>query len=184
MSVVYPAFVSTLGSDPEDWSTIGHPIIPVGLRFDEGRGKWFKLPCVSWKLATTDAGQIAEWRRQWPEALPAIPLRYADLVVVDADRREGIDGVAAVTGIGPLGPHSRVSTPSGGVHLVFAQPDPPITSRFRWADGVEVLGSSSLLTCYDLEELAFPRVAPRAKLPKMFWQARDGSADETNGTPR
>ena len=76
-----------------------------------------------------------------------------------------------------LGPHSCITTPSGGVHLVFAQPDPPITSRFRWCEGVEVLGSSSLLTCYDLEELAFPRVAPRAKLPRMFWQARDVSCE-------
>jgi hypothetical protein len=30
-----------------------------------------------------------------------------------------------------------------------------------------------LLTCYDLEALQFPRVAPRAVLPEMFWKPKD-----------
>jgi hypothetical protein len=56
--------------------------------------------------------------------------------------------------------------------LVFAQPPKPITGRFKWCEGVEVLGEGCLLTCYDLEELKFPHVAPRAVLPKMFWKPR------------
>jgi hypothetical protein len=59
------------------------------------------------------------------------------------------------------------------LHLVFAQPNPTIRGRFNWCEGVEVLGEGCLLTCYDLEELRFPHVAPRAVLPKMFWQPRD-----------
>ena len=117
------------------------------------------------------------------DALPAIPLRKTNLCVVDADRRDAVDGVAQITDLGPLGPHSRIATPSGGLHLVFAQPDSPITSKFTWCAGVEVLGSASLLTCYDLEELKFPHVAPRAVLPKMFRQPRADVGDEARRTP-
>jgi hypothetical protein len=117
---------------------------------------------------------IEWWWRRWPDAWPGIPLAKVGFAVVDADRRDGIDGVAQVTDLGPLGPHSRIATPSGGLHLVFAQPPKPITGRFKWCEGVEVLGEGCLLTCYDLEELKFPHVAPRAVLPKMFWKPRDG----------
>jgi Primase C terminal 2 (PriCT-2) len=48
---------------------------------------------------------------------------------------------------------------------------------------VEVLGTSSLLTCYDLKELLFPRVAPRAVLPKMFRKAREDAA-KGDGCPQ
>jgi hypothetical protein len=141
------------------------PIIPVRVCRDGDR--WHKQPMVGWDLATTNEITIRSWWSDWPDALPAIPLRRTNWAVIDADRREGVDGVAQVTGLGPLGPHSRITTPSGGLHLVFAQPDPPIT-KLNWCEGVEVLGTSCLLTCYDLEELKFPFVAPRAVLPEMF----------------
>src|SRR6516162_1592416 len=122
---------------------------------------------AGWDLATTNEITIRSWWSDWPDALPGIPLARMNWAVVDADRREGVDGVAQVTGLGPLGPHSRIATPSGGLHLVFAQPDPPI-SKLNWCEGVEILGTSCLLTCYDLDELRFPHVAPRAVLSEMF----------------
>jgi hypothetical protein len=149
----------------------GFPIIPVRVCRDGER--WRKQPLREWDLATTNEATIKSWWSECPDALPAIPLRKTNWVVVDADRRDGIDGVAAVTNIGCLGPHSKIATPSGGLHLVFEQPNPPIHGRFKWCEGVEILGASCLLTCYDLEELKFPFVAPRAILPKMFWQPRD-----------
>jgi hypothetical protein len=147
----------------------GFEIIPVQVRRNGDR--WHKMPMARWKDATTKKAVIASWWSDWPDALPAIPLEKTNWAVVDADRREGVDGVAQVTGLGPLGPHSRIATPSGGLHLVFAQPSPPIT-KLSWCDGVEILGTSCLLTCYDLEELKFPHVAPRAVLPEMFRRAR------------
>jgi hypothetical protein len=166
-------------TNPLGFADLGHRIIPVELR--EENGKWRKHPLREWDQATTDHAVIAWWWRLYPNALPAIPLRYSNLVVVDADKREGIDGVAKVTNIGPLGPHSRVNTPSGGVHLVFAQPKERIENRFRWCEGVEIIGSSGLLTCYDLDELAFPRVAPRAILPERFWKPVEGEGKQ-NGS--
>jgi hypothetical protein len=145
------------------------PIIPVRVYRDGER--WRKQPMVGWDLATTKEITIRSWWSDWPDALPAIPLKKTNLCAVDADKREGVDGVAAVTGLGPLGPHSRIATPSGGLHLVFAQPPEPIT-KLDWCEGVEVLGTSCLLTCYDLDELRFPFVAPRAVLPEMFRKPR------------
>jgi hypothetical protein len=149
----------------------GFPIIPVRLSHDGER--WRKQPMTTWDQATSNEVTIEWWWRKWPDALPGIPLARVNWAVVDADRREGVDGVAQVTDLGPLGPHSRIATPSGGLHLVFAQPPKPITGRFKWCEGVEVLGEGCLLTCYDLEELKFPHVAPRAVLPEMFWRPRD-----------
>jgi hypothetical protein len=101
--------------------------------------------------------------------LPGIPLRLTDLVVVDADTREAVEEMRALR---MLGPHSKIATPSGGLHLVFAQPAERI-GKFRWSEGIEILGTSSLLTIYDVEELKFPRVAPRAVLPEMFRRPRE-----------
>ena len=145
------------------------PIIPVRVYRDGER--WRKQPMASWDLATTKEITIRLWWSDWPDALPAIPLKKTNLCVVDADKHEGVDGVAQVTGLGPLGPHSRINTPSGGLHLVFAQP-PELITKLNWCEGVEVLGTSCLVTCYDLDELKFPHVAPRAILPEMFRSPR------------
>jgi hypothetical protein len=158
-------------SHVKQFAGAGFPIIPVALHRVEG--KWKKQPLVGWDKASTSEEVIEGWWRCWPEALPGIPLRYTTLVVVDADRRDGVDGVGELSALKMLGPHSKIATPSGGLHMVFAQPDPPITSRFQWCKGVEVMGSSGLLTCYDLEALRFPYVAPRAILPEMFRRPRD-----------
>jgi hypothetical protein len=144
------------------------PIIPVTLHFDETRQRGRKQPRVEWDRATTDEAAIAEWWRVWPDALPGIPLRMTNLCVVDADSAEG---VAEVTALRMLGPHSKVATANGGLHMVFAQPAEPI-GKFVWSPGIEVLGTSALLTCYDLEALRFPYVAPRAVLPEMFWKPK------------
>ena len=148
------------------------PIIPI--RREERQ----RTPMAKWDDATSDAEVVAAWWRQWPDALPAIPLRKTNLCVVDADRHGEVDGVAALpTYPRCLGPHSRINTPSGGLHLVFAQPDPPIT-KIDWCPGVEILGTSCLLTCYDLDELKFPHVAPRAILPEVFRKPRDGASQK------
>jgi hypothetical protein len=158
------------------------PIIPVCLT--PGNGRYRKQPMIKWNLATTNQRTITAWWREWPAAVPGIPLARMGWAVVDAD---GADGVAAVAEVIErercLGPHSKIATPSGGLHLVFAQPSPAIT-KLRWSDAVEILGTSCLLTAYDLEELLFPKVAPRAVLPEVFRRAReDGLGDGPNQRP-
>ena len=148
----------------------GFRSIPVGL--DRQYERWRKLPLAGWSLATTEPSTIERWWQRWPGALPGIPLARVGWAVVDCDTLEGVE---AVRDLGCLGPHSSVDTPSGGKHLVFAQPPRPV-AKHLWCDGVEVLGTSALLTAYDLDELLFPRVAPRAVLPKTFWGKREGEA--------
>ena len=89
------------------------------------------------------------------KALPAFPFAspiFALLMLTP--RSSGGDEGARI-----YGPHSKVATPNGGLTPRVRQPPEPI-SRFRWSEGVEVLGTSSLLTCYDLEALRFPLRCP------------------------
>jgi hypothetical protein len=148
-------------------NSLNYPVIPVTL-YQDGAGEWKKRPLARWDAATTDPGVVDGWWRVWPDALPGIPLRLTDLVVVDADSPEA---VAEMRALRMLGPHSTIATPRGGLHRVFAQP-PERIGKLRWSEGIEILGSSCLLTVYDPEELRFPRVAPRAVLPEMFWKPK------------
>jgi hypothetical protein len=158
---------------PLAFAEAGFPIIPVRIA-QKPNGGWRKQPMAKWDLATTNEATVEGWWQRWPDALPGIPLARMGWAVVDAD---GEEAKKKVTGIGCLGPHSAIDTPSGGKHLVFAQPDPPI-GKLTWCEDVEVLGTSCLLTCYNLEELKFPHVAPRAILPKMFWKPQEAEASK------
>jgi hypothetical protein len=158
----------------------GIPILPVKVWHD---GRWKKEPLVGWDEATTDEPQIERWWRKWPDALPGIPLRKVDWVAIDVDAEDCLQFWDIWNGLGPRGPYSKIQTPSGGWHFLFAQhPQHPI-SKFQWCDGVEILGSSCLLTVHDIQEVLFPHVAPRAWLPKVFWEPwpsheRDARHDE------
>lgn len=100
---------------------------------------WHVFPCqnggstpkrphynVRWKTqATTDIRQIEAWWKQWPNALPAIFLGEHGLVIVDADRHGGPDGVTAWEELASShgdAPAPSVLTPSGGQHFYFRQP--------------------------------------------------------------
>jgi hypothetical protein len=81
---------------------------------------------VMWRSeSTTDIGRIERWWKRWPGAIPAIDLGKAGLVVIDADRHGGPDGVAAwqmlTADRGIDAP--MVETPGGGQHYYFRQPD-------------------------------------------------------------
>jgi hypothetical protein len=77
------------------------------------------LPGVFWRnAATTDERRVAQWWEQHPDALPAINLERADLIVIDCD---GSGGVEDWHGIRANRPDSAsiVETPSGGEHRYF-----------------------------------------------------------------
>jgi len=141
------------------------PVIPVKV-YQDADGQWKKEPLRKWNDASTDRDVLEGWWQQWPSALPGIPLKQVGWVAIDLDDAED-EAFKAVWGK-PVGPHSNYRTPSGGLHCVFGQPVPPITGRVKWSAGVEVLGIGCLLTVYDVGEILFPRVAPRAVLPEVF----------------
>ena len=106
----------------------GIPVFPVKMCQNEA-GEWEKPPAVrGWQqVATTDPVQIQHWWNKFPEAVPGIELRRSGLVVIDADRHDGPDGVAAmsklVAGHGDLPGGPRTKTAGEGLHLIFKQPD-------------------------------------------------------------
>jgi Bifunctional DNA primase/polymerase, N-terminal/Primase C terminal 2 (PriCT-2) len=144
----------------------GIPTIPVRVWYD---GKWRKQPLEKWDDATTDCETLARWQRQWPDARPGVPLERVGCVAIDVDADDPAFW-EIWNGLGPRGPYSKIQTVSGGWHFVFAQCDPPI-GKMQWSErngDVEILGASCLLTVYDVDEILFPRVAPRAVLPEVF----------------
>jgi hypothetical protein len=159
----------------------GVPTIPVRV-YQDPDGQWKKEPLRKWgDEATTNRDILVGWWRSWPDAKPGIPLKRVGWVAIDLDDYDDADFRAAwvkpervVTRKGRsfVEPehYSIYATPSGGRHIVFAQPDPPLAGRMQWSPGVEVLGLGCLLTVYDWNAILYPRVAQRAVLPEVFRQ--------------
>src|SRR6516162_4021196 len=142
------------------FAEVGLPIFPVNV-FRRG-DRWRKVPYVAdWaNAATTDLPVIGEWWMQWPTAMPGLPLSRCGLVVVDADRHGGADGVALIRAM-TLPPHAVTTTKSGGEHHFFRQPPSPVHFT-KWAGG-EVLGIGRFVVGYALPEGVMP------ELPEVFW---------------
>jgi Bifunctional DNA primase/polymerase, N-terminal/Primase C terminal 2 (PriCT-2) len=143
-----------------------YPVFPIRVYLDDN-GDWKKRPLVgSLDEATQSEAKISAWWGRWPDARPGFRLRDTGLCIVDVDDVSEFPAEPVC-----LGPHSHVATPSGGFQLVFAQP-PSAISKLPWCPGIEILGMSCWAIGYDFEEWSFPRVAPRAVLPKWFWEPR------------
>jgi hypothetical protein len=87
-----------------------------------------KKPRVKWRdESTTDADQIKQWFKKWPDSLPAIDLAKSGHIILDGDRHGGPDGVAAAEQL--FAEHSlnavaipTVITPQDDRHYWFIQP--------------------------------------------------------------
>jgi hypothetical protein len=136
----------------------GIPTFPVKVTrklTDDGE-RWQKKPLVSdWRRsATTEEAQLRDWWATFPNAIPGIELGRAGLIVIDADRHGGPDGVALLAELAR--PHGRsfehamgpgrvvVVTPTGGgEHHIFRQPDegPLGNRRGNLPYGIDVRGA-------------------------------------------
>jgi hypothetical protein len=148
----------------------GFPVFPVRVHWDAARSRWRKDPLADWKTAaTTDATRIKASWSYWAsklhaeEILPGLPLAQCGLVVVDADRHGGPDGVAALATFGPMPPHPIIATRSGGEHHYFRQPATLISKKSGWRPGIDLIGASGFVVAY-----AVPQ-GPIPELPEMFW---------------
>jgi len=106
------------------------------------------LRAVYWrKASSTDPQQVYAWWDRFPDAVPGIDLAKAGLLVIDADRHGGPDGVAAWQALcsdHDCPPHPIVQTPSGGEHSLFRQPaGGPVlgNSRGNLPPGIDVRGA-------------------------------------------
>jgi RecA-family ATPase len=111
-----------------------------------------KRPLVKWASeATDDLEQILRWWARWPDALVGLPVGVHGLIVVDADRHGGPDGVAAFQSY--ISKHAMpdgvpiVETLSGGRHYYFAQPAGKALGNSKGAlpAGIDVRGAGGFV---------------------------------------
>jgi len=139
-------------------AAVGIPVFPVKVMrkvTDDGE-RWQKQPLVSdWRRsATTEEAQLRDWWATFPNAIPGIELGRAGLIVIDADRHGGPDGVALLAELArphgqsfehAMGPERVVViTPTGsGEHHIFRQPDegPLGNRRGNLPYGIDVRGA-------------------------------------------
>src|SRR3974390_1094711 len=106
----------------------GITVFPVKL-IKKSDANWDKLPLIKdWpNNASSDQQQIERWWRAWPGALPGIPCGHNDIILIDADRHGGPDGVEAFAQLcSDLGlelpAHPITQTASNGFHHFFKMP--------------------------------------------------------------
>jgi putative DNA primase/helicase len=92
----------------------------------QGTGRKRPLIAGGFREASTDRAQIERWWQKWPLALIGLATgRRSGVVVLDIDRKGGVDGFDTLDEIGsailPVTP--MVHTASGGLHLYFRAPD-------------------------------------------------------------
>lgn len=95
----------------------GLPVFPVRVTLNVENGRWDKRPCFKgWQdKATADEAAVRSLWQQFPKALPGIALGNAKLVVLDADRHGGPDGVNAF----------KISPTATGSPMVWCGSIPP-----------------------------------------------------------
>lgn len=157
------------------------------------------------RMATTDARQVAAWWRRWPAANIGVPTGTASRVdVVDVDRKSGGDGFAAFerarrAGLVP-GWVGMVRSASGGAHFYFpADPDRPQRSwesanahvDFRGDGGYIIVPPSVIVTGahrgrYELVAPATGKIAPvdAAALRDFFDPRPDPAVHRAHGPIR
>jgi hypothetical protein len=112
----------------------GYPVFPVAQD---------KRPLVKWKAgATTDPKTVKAWWARWPLAMIGMPTgEPSGVVVVDIDRKNGVDGLANLLALGidaySLSPVISI-TPSGGLHVFMGYDGPLKNSAGLLAEGVDI----------------------------------------------
>ncbi len=82
-------------------ASAGLPVFPAIVTRNQQTRRWDKKPAIDgWRAAaTTDREQIKQWWNKFSGAVPGIELGRVGLIVIDADRHGGPDGVAAFIGL-------------------------------------------------------------------------------------
>src|SRR5262249_11315033 len=95
-------------------AALGWPVFPRAGRVP--------LTAHGYKDASLDAEQIRAWWHQHPTALTGVATGPPGPVVLDIDRKGGVDGFETLEALGKaLLPETPMAhTPSGGIHVYFA----------------------------------------------------------------
>ncbi len=146
------------------WAERGIPCFPIAIAWDNTKSSTNKRPLTSHghKDATTDIPELralfdrARLRTDEVLAVGVYPAP-ASLVVIDIDRKGGVDGFDAADNLG-LRDSFGVSTPSGGEHRYFRLPEGVrIGNKSPWA-GIDVRSADGWV------------VAPGCETPWGAWE--------------
>ncbi len=104
-----------------------YPVYIPGLKPDGKKN--VRIPIRSWKeQATDDLEQVRSWwGEEYPGAGIGVDVGRSGLAVVDADVKDGVDGIAAARERG-WNSEAASYTPSGGVHGWYRDPDGTVGS--------------------------------------------------------
>jgi len=108
-----------------------------------------KSAAVPWDQATNNPSVLREFGGRWNGGL-IMALTGRDVVCLDLDRKNGVDGVAAFDKLvqthGPLPITYTARTPSGGIHYYFNPGDRRIRrSVGKIGPGIDVLGIGGVI---------------------------------------
>jgi len=139
----------------------GWPVFPCNWRSDSSK---FKTPLTGngFKNASKDPAIITEWWTEWPQALIGLPTGASiGVVVLDIDRKNGVDGLDCLEGNGWDIPETPiVHTASGGLHYYFAHPGHLVPcSAGKIGPGIDIRGDGGYV------------IAPHAKDSPWHWDA-------------
>lgn len=154
---------------------LGRPVFPCNAR---------KRPLTARGFcdASSDPERVRAWWSQWPDALIGMPTGAASgLVVLDLDRKDGLDGVGAFCALragreAPVG--LMVRTRSGGLHFYMRAPEGRRVpcSAGRLAPGVDVRGDGGYVIVPPSPGYAVAGRAPPALPPGWLFDLFDRPA--------
>ena len=139
------------------------------------------------KDATTDAGQIAAWAEQWPDALVGVPTgKLSGLFVLDVDVKNGKDGFATLKAKGWKLPATRTHrTKNGdGAHYLFRAPDGIVlkSSASNLGDGLDTRGAGGYIIWWPAHGFAVEHDDTVAEVPPYLMDALQAPAPRKGAT--
>jgi len=165
----------------------GWSVIPIKPRT--------KRPLIAWepfqhRLPRVE--EVQQWYGRWPNAgVGIVTGAISNLVVVDVDVQHGGDNALAelVRRNGLLPPTVEAVTGSGGLHLYFAYPGRPLSSRVGWAPGIDLRADGGLVVAppsvhpsgrrYEWKPGRDPDQVRPAPMPA--WLVQEVAGEETRG---
>lgn len=102
--------------------------------------------------ATQDPGLIEDWWRAQPDSLPAVAAGPSGIVVLDIDRKDGIDGQETLDLAWlPVPDTLTYETPNNGLHMVYRAPEGihlNPAAPYRKMPGLDRRGGNSYIVWY------------------------------------
>jgi len=150
-----------------------------------------KAPLVAggFKSATTDFDQLQDWWERFPDANIGLATRPSRLLVIDIDRKNGVDGMFGLAKVtlkykrDPFRYAREARTPSGGHHLYFNDPGGVSPSQGKFGKhncpGVDIRAGESCITVPPSAGYEWANKHPVGDLPDELIEPLQWQPDDT-----